>query len=601
MFNNRQKQAILDLFKMAVAEEQITNNKNDVDDLLKFGYVCDILKVDVKSILEWAKKNNFNPNKAFYATFEQVAGLTRFELFLDQIIHYYTSYTLEMDEPFVVNNEVIDLKKLEVKFIKSITSDEVIERCQNMLYSGVALKQNTIENILLIIGDTFIDVDKIKNREAQAIICINRGIFPNDPESALRCFIYQATGKTLLIKDKTTIYTLKQSNIIIPDILLEKFSKIFFRYKSLFLALKKNNQYKVNKLRRMANKNNVPFKTPFWSQIISTVINVDGNNVDSLYTLIDKRISDITTYKMIALYNLINIKLNTLLPYNMYVIRNGKMFMKEKNNDNLFSSSKTINRLIILKNKLLEHIVQKVKENVGETVIELPLNINLTCPTSEKSFMGEIPLYSWINMNFENVVIGIYWHEKDGARDLDLSFLDKSGTKIGWNADYYDENRLFIYSGDMTSAPNGASEMLYKDNTSDIIGVVAVNPFAYKDNKQVATYKVFFAKEEININKRRKELYMVDPDNIIYEYNDIIEGQKMLGTFMKNKFIFANLETSKNRVSNANTINEQILELFSESHSYYLTIDEVLKQANVSFKYSKDKILSKDDILKLFQ
>jgi len=285
------------------------------------------------------------------------------------------------------------------------------------------------------------------------------------------------------------------------------------------------------------------------------------------------------------------------------------MFVKDNSNKSEITP-KTVHRLISLKNTLIGHIVKKVKDNVGTNVVELPLNINLVCPTSEKSFMGEIPLYSWVDLDFEDTIIGIYWHEKDGARDLDLSYIDKSGMKIGWNTCYYNEEKTFIYSGDMTTAPNGASELLYKkSNLAQTVGSVRVNPYCFVREKREtsdfptegkAKYKVFFAKENVKTIIGFKN-YMVNPDNIIYQYDDIIEGEKIIGTFFENKFVFANMQSSKKRVSSIDNINGIILDIFTSSHEHYLTIDDVLKKANVNMTYSKDKILSKDDILKLFE
>jgi hypothetical protein len=47
-----------------------------------------------------------------------------------------------------------------------------------------------------------------------------------------------------------------------------------------------------------------------------------------------------------------------------------------------------------------------------------------------------------------------------GEVDLDLSGLNIAG-KIGWNSAYNQDNGQLMYSGDMTSAPQGAVEYLY--------------------------------------------------------------------------------------------------------------------------------------------
>jgi hypothetical protein len=77
--------------------------------------------------------------------------------------------------------------------------------------------------------------------------------------------------------------------------------------------------------------------------------------------------------------------------------------------------------------------------------------------------------------------------------------------------------------------------------------------------------------------------------------------KQRLETTLSFAVIFANVQTSTKRVSKVDNINSIILDIFMKSHEYYLTLDTVLKKANVNLRYSKDKILCKDDILKLFE
>ena len=603
--------AILDLFKQALAKNKDSEFPESKKTLLEFGYVCD-KNVDHSVVLKWVRDNHFNPNTTFYETIEDVISKDRLELFLDQILNYFTSYNLGMDHPFIVNDKPVDLKKLNVTHIKSISEEDVIERCQNMLYSGVALKQETIEKLLLILEKNF-DINEVKNKEAQAFIAVNEGVFPEDAESSLRCLIYQVTGKTLMIKDKATIEKLKKSDIIIPDYLIERFSKIFFRFKPLFLALKKNNAYKINRMRRMANNNKISFKQPFWNKIITVMETHPGIDDTIIFQLVKKNLKDINVFRMVSLYNSIQVRLVDP-KYNVYVIRNGKVFAKVGKKK--VETEQRVKRLTKLKNILFDEIVKTVKNNIGNEIVELPLNINLACPTSEKNFMGEIPIYSWIDMNFDHSIIGINWKETDGARDLDLSFVSKGGYKIGWNSDYYDDSKEFVYSGDMTTANPEATELLYKRKSGDCIGIVHVNPYAFTNEsfddflignncgRGKAKYKVFFAKEEINAKESYdKEIlnYMVNPDNIIYYYDDIIEGEKVVGTFLNNKFIFVNLQTSYRRVSDGNNVSYAVTDNLEQTHPHYLTLDKVLKAAQVNLTYNKEIVLSKDYILKLFE
>jgi hypothetical protein len=57
------------------------------------------------------------------------------------------------------------------KVITPITKEEVIDRCEKMLFAGIALKQETIESILNILDELgySIDIDKVKNKEAKNV------------------------------------------------------------------------------------------------------------------------------------------------------------------------------------------------------------------------------------------------------------------------------------------------------------------------------------------------------------------------------------------------------------------------------------------------
>jgi hypothetical protein len=597
--NIKQKIAILDVFKCALAETKEVNSLNEIsikEEVLKYGFICDEY-VDWNVVLDWVKKNNFNPNKTFYKTIEDVTDRSRLQLFIEQLLHYASTYGTDFQgEPFYINDTPIEVHKLNVTLIKSISEEEVVSRCQNMLYSGVALSQNTIENLLLIIDNNF-EIDKVKNREAQAIISVNKGVYPLDGESALRCLIYSATGNTLLIKDKNTIKQLKASSIIIPDILLDRFSKIFFRFKPLFLALKKCNQYKINRIRRMAKHNHVAFKQPFWN----TILNKISKEKDTTKLLKDaeKYIGNLTIFKMIALYNQINLRVKAKGEYDLYIIRNNKMYIKESNAKEW--NEKIKDSYLNLQTILYNNIIKRVKNNIKDNIVELPFAINLCAPTSEKNFMGEIPLYSWIDLDFDDAIIGINWHEDNGASDLDLSYIDRFSGKIGWNERYYNAEKSIVYSGDMTTAPDGATELLYKKAQSfETVGTVKVNLYntvgGFRDRE--CGYKVFFAKESVDIEDKLN--YMVNPDNIIYSYDSKIIGENIIGTLLNDKFIFANIHTSNSRVSSKTATNDILLDIFKKRHPHFLTINKILKDAKITTLYKVDKVLAKDDILKLF-
>ena len=183
----------------------------------------------------------------------------------------------------------------------------------------------------------------------------------------------------------------------------------------------------------------------------------------------------------------------------------------------------TENRLLYLK-KVFDVIYQSLVTSIAKNKCEiaLPEHQTVLAPSSEKNFMGEIPVYSYVSLK-DDAVIGIYWRGKEGATDLDLSMIDNKGNKIGWNSEFYDDRKSFVYSGDMTTANPEATELLYRKQESDLEGIVKVNPFSSKEN---AKYKVFFAQEPIS---KLEKNYMVHPENINYQYDDTISEEKTLG------------------------------------------------------------------------
>ena len=86
-------------------------------------------------------------------------------------------------------------------------------------------------------------IDDVKNKEAQATIAALTGVYPQDEFALLRCLVYRATGSTMLIKSKDVIACVKKNADKIPlgvlsDAQLVKLSRIFLRFKPLFLAMK---------------------------------------------------------------------------------------------------------------------------------------------------------------------------------------------------------------------------------------------------------------------------------------------------------------------------------------------------------------------------
>ena len=562
--NKRRKLAVLHLFNKALWEET-TYDDYYIKELLKVGVIC-TPHSDFEVVFQYVREKKFNPNTTFYKTVEEVTDKTRFELFIDQIVHYRSTYgTNFQGKPFIVNDTPIDIS--QTVFIDTISEEESVTRCQEMLYSGVALSQETIEHILTVIDDQF-EVDRIKNKEALCMICVKNGLYPQSAEEIVRVLVYKAIGKTLLIKDKNTLKGVSESNIIIPLELAEKLSEVFYRFKDIFISFKNNplNKRTVNRIRKLSKTHHKPFVPAFWSSVLSEPKD---------FPTIEQRLYDLNNFRKISLLNAILQTIYNDSNVKPYVIRNGKLWIEAP-----FETieEKRLTYLKRLFNTIYRLLIQSIQKNKSEIV--LPEQLTVMAPTSEKSFMGEIPLYSYVELK-NDAVIGINWRGVDGADDLDLSMVTLSGFKIGWNRNYYDEKEGFVYSGDMTSANPEATELLYRKEESDMEGIVKVNPFRSAKN---AKYKVFFAQEPI---PKVKKNYMVHPENIMYHYNDTISEEKTLGVFADNKFIFCNFRLQKKRISEQN-ITDLHLQYLKRVHGHLLTLDQILTDAGFTVAKSKD-------------
>ena len=573
-----QKLAILNLFNKALLEEK-KYNEYYINELLRFGVVCSPY-TDFEVIWQYIERKKFNPNTTFYKTIKDVTDKTRLELFIDQICHYFTTYGTDFQaKPFIVNDTPVELS--QTFFIDTISEKEVVERCQNMLYSGIALSQETIDNILLILEDNF-EIDRIKNKEALCIICVKNEIYPKNAEDIVRVLVYKATGRTLLIKDNETLKRITHASLldtVIPIELAEKLSEVFYRFKDIFIAFKDNpkNRRTVNKIRKLAKKNHKPFVPTFWSNVLAE---------QKDFSETEKKAEELNNFKKISILNTILQTLFNDTAIKPYLIRNGKLWVKAD-----FENAQATDKSVYLQ-KVFDIIYQSLIRSIAKNKCEisLPEHLVVLAPNSEKNFMGEIPIYSYVELK-SDAIIGIYWRGEDGATDLDLSMIDIQGNKIGWNSNYYDEKKSFVYSGDMTSANPEATEILYRKNESDVEGVVKVNPYRSQAHSK---YKVFFAREAISNLKKN---YMVNPENIIYQYNDTISEEKILGAFLDNKFIFCNFRLINKRVSEQSITDLQLIYL-KQIHKHLLTLEQILTDAGFTVTKSKECILSKDTVIK---
>ena len=252
---------LIEYFGVALTNNSTGETKRDVNEInklaTKLGY---IIHPDccTKSVKQFLNDKDINFNSTFYKTFEDVISKSRWDLFVDQIISYAGTYLAGVN---ITANDgdyslVPEIRKYKV--ILPITEEELYDRCMNVLISGVALKSDTVDTLgdyilwFLEVNDKvdwfkeneFIDV--IKNKEAQIRLCGLLEITPNDKFALIRYIYFKVTGETMIVKNKLILDTMKYWMRYRPfdmtklsEKQLEGLASIFYRYKPLFLGLKK--------------------------------------------------------------------------------------------------------------------------------------------------------------------------------------------------------------------------------------------------------------------------------------------------------------------------------------------------------------------------
>lgn len=508
---------------------------------------------------------DFNPNSTFYKSWENIISKTRIEIALDQILHYLSTYGTGFEgETFTLNDgTAIDFPFKELKVLEGITQEELIPEIQKLGYSNIAFSDEILN--FLYENKQYLEIDKIKNRTLK-MMCIPNDYQFHDGQECLNWILYEFFNITMLIKNRETLARILPREDLLPVLERNKevLASVFLRNKDVFMQFKKCKElcHIVNVIRKLATKLHKPMKKSPWLELEKLT-----------YSEREKLFKSASIFKLTQMYNALN------NPTGYYVIRNGNAFYKE-------SALREINNSLLA--EILNVIVSKIPKVES---VALPKGIELAMPTSEKNFIGEIPLGSTVNCANKNTLIGIYWRNEWGARDLDLHAYTIHGTSIGWNAGY-NSNDEIIYSGDMTNANPEASEVFWFKN-QPVDSIVSVSEFS-GDYKYA--YDIFIAQESITKFDRD---YMVDPRNIIYKTRMNFEDKSnvTLGYFKNGKFVFHSCNVGHGQIPN--DWRSKILNHLMECS--YLTIREILELAGIEISDDAEiKLHSKGDLINFF-
>lgn len=546
-----------------------------------------------KDVLEFLESETYNPNSTFYRTWAEITDKSRFELFLDQIAHYCSTYGTDYQgEVYCPNGEPININYKSYQVIRAVSPKEMFDLCVGLVQAGVALSDTMLKSVTDYIINGIrthhyvIDLDSIANRDALCIISDAVGIYPTTGAAIVRVLFYQVFGNPMPIQGHMQLNMLfgvktrygktsptadvDKVNLrkLTPDQLVA-LSTVFLRYKKFLLGLKKNpvNAPIVNKLRRLAKTNHKPMTPGFWENIT----NLDRKYVaEHLEAELDKLDNNFKITRLIQMFTLRKLQ-NIGRLQRVYTVRNGKMWHDRDSIAPYAGWWDSIQQALVL--RLVENLKAKRADiNPKAVYIKFPKNLILTCPVSEKKFLGNIPFGSRFDMTGSNNYFGVYWRNEWGTRDFDLSYMDDDGLKIGWNSHYYTEKQNIVFSGDMTNADPEATEMFYAAGSTRLPnGNLILNRYNGAENSK---YRLFFGQDKIsNFSKN----YMVDPNTIQLSGMGVSTArQQLVGRFEDNTLLVCVADIAGGRVSYSDT---EFSKAFRAQAMSYLPLKEVLLEA----------------------
>lgn len=640
--------SLIDFFHVAIRVENPTKEMiAKVNDLsMRYGYIVEP-NACTEDVYAYFKDQEYNPNSTFYKTWADVCGMSRLELLIDQIIHYTSTYGTDftVSDRGYVPNENIDLQPIvdfdEYTLIKAVTPREMFDKCVNILKSGIALKNTTSEALVDYVyeffngcmNDTITDnkitleefrnmLNDIKNKEALVKLCNKCGIYPSNNIALLRYMVYLTTGDAMLIKNKSVLGLIKSNNNLnsilsiwlkLTDNDLRNLSKVFYRFKPIFLAFKNNNtSHDINKIRRYAKKYHMPLKVGFWESLFDSEKSIDE---------VTSKANELSAFKCVSLIQACKERMqendNTL-----YLVRNQKIYLRKGYKSSKYSTTYLalihdvlMNRLIsILNEKSTKEVMIADIETEGidaivtiekvQKVVKIPSEINIALPSSEKSFVGNYPYGTSYKLQ-KNNFIGIYWRGEWGTQDFDLALIDEYGHKIGWNASYYNQNKSVVYSGDMTYANPDAAEVLSILDESNLKAVVKVNQYRGNANSK---YKFYFG--QFNKATILHENMMVDPTTVkLSTMINVDQKEQCIGLISDGNITLMNVKSGNRIVSHASKIQLDIINAYAEKAKTFINAKDVFEAAGfkvVDETYQGDVdidlvTLKKDSLISLMQ
>ncbi len=414
-------------------------------------------------------------NAGFHKSFAAVRDGDPGQLFARQILHYFSTYGLEglgLPSRAVIPAESLSMpadKPVRIAILRKMPMEELKDRLRAAAFGRAPVHKDAMPHLAAMLRILGVakewDIGQCRNKEMKMLLWDVRGDCPTAGAEFLRFLICKATGSFLLIKSQEAIADLAQS---IRDVKMDYFAlhpelvpecaRIFFRFKPLFLALRKNPLFRapVNRMRKLADT----LKRPAHPLPLDLITCGKEQDVGKIRAELKK----ISTGRKAALINAIRRRRHGA-DHAAYAIRNGKIWVGKQ------AVSAPVSPEI--EAACMEALLDDLRPRVAGKSVFLPEDPEYAFPASAKQFTGCIPFNSTYRLP-GSVICGVHWENimtdgREDRTDLDLH-LNSATVNCGWHVQWSEENDVLrtdakiIFSGDMTDAPRkkgGASEVFF--------------------------------------------------------------------------------------------------------------------------------------------
>ncbi len=369
-------------------------------------------------------------------------------LLTKQLLHYIEVYGF--GAPGLFDLEVTTGQIVVMRFVQGITRNALEVLVQNLLYANAPIKDAAQLKRIIDHYDLTFDINRVANNELRVLLYrpgLDTFVSGDD---AVRYLCWLATGEALLIKSPEVIAAIRVFHATSPSDFFERhalpLAQVFNRHKRLILAAKgKRTATAINRIARLSKTQHVPIKESIAKTFVSGALaDVTDRPMDVL-----AKISVRDKFKYL---NLLERKL-LQSEVDSFNIRNGKIHIS--NNRPVY----TLPDITRVERAVLNSLTDDLSFLRGQTIL-LDANVDYGLPISRKQTVGNLPFGTRVTSPGDEISSGMYWENAWGARDLDLSTIDKDGNRVGWGGygGYTDQSILF--SGDLTDASTGAMEFM---------------------------------------------------------------------------------------------------------------------------------------------